>query len=80
MQTQSPCDLASKVADLIDDHGLMGVLEAIIDRESLHSTIGNLIEICHQKADHLESYWQDSQTAKLWAKNAKELDSLEIDN
>lgn len=43
------------IEETIDQHGLATVLETIGD-------------ICHGKADHLRSNWQDEETAKLWSR------------
>lgn len=41
-------------------------LEALVDRMSLSVVLEALAEICHEKAEHLRSEWQDSMTASWW--------------
>lgn len=46
-------------------------LELVIDATSLRSVLEMLAEICHEKADHLASNWQDHTSARAWVKAAK---------
>ena len=46
-------------------------LEELIDEESLRNVLDGLEAICHGKAEHLASNWQDANTAKLWEKAGK---------
>ena len=41
-------------------------LETLIDAHNLDGVLEALSEICHAKAEHLRSNWQDSATAKQW--------------
>jgi len=41
-------------------------LEAMLDQSSLKEVLDMLAEICHEKADHLRSNWQDEAAAKDW--------------
>jgi hypothetical protein len=41
-------------------------LEAMIDQRSLKEVLDMLAEICHEKADHLRSNWQDEAAARDW--------------
>jgi len=43
-----------------------GQLEAMIDQSSLKEVLDMLAEICHEKADHLRSAWQDEVAAREW--------------
>jgi len=51
--------------DLIDKHGLSGVVSALSD-------------ICYEKANHVRTNWQDEVLAKAWEKNAKVLDRVKV--
>jgi hypothetical protein len=53
-----------KIEDIIDDIGIVGVIKSISS-------------VCYEKAEHLESNWQDKESAKNWIKIAKIFDSLE---
>ncbi len=52
-----------KLEELIDSIGVGSVLEAIS-------------EICEEKAEHIESNWQDRVLAKLWQKVGKRIGAL----
>ena len=54
-------------------------LEAIIDKNSLHEVLNALADICAQKADHIQSSYQDKPLAKTWMKASKKLTELEDD-
>lgn len=41
-------------------------LEAMIDQSSLNDVLALLAEVCHEKADHLRSAWQDEAAAEHW--------------
>lgn len=43
------------------------MLEQIIDEKSLEWTVRAISEICHEKADHIVSNWQDKHTAADWS-------------
>jgi hypothetical protein len=59
-----PLDKESKVRleDMIDNHSLATVLDAIAD-------------ICQQKADHLRENWQDDELAGSWDGAASALET-----
>lgn len=44
------------------------MLESLIDREGLYNILDLVSEICHLKADHLASNWQDYNAAKVWTR------------
>jgi len=48
-------------------------LERLIDRTTLETVLEALMEICGEKADHIESEWQDRATAAPWRMAAKTL-------
>lgn len=41
-------------------------LEALIDGSSLDDVLEMLVEICHEKAEHLRCNWQEEAAAKQW--------------
>jgi hypothetical protein len=42
-------------------------LERLIDKTSLQSVLMALSEICGEKAEHVESMWQDRKMTREWA-------------
>jgi hypothetical protein len=50
-------------------------LETMIDNATLDTVLDTLVDICHGKAEHLESNWQDRNAAKAWMRAAKRIDS-----
>ena len=48
-------------------------LEALIDAHGLSLVMAELAEICHGKAEHLATNWQDTRTAKLWSRDAERI-------
>jgi hypothetical protein len=55
-------------------------LELMVDKHSLGGVLQMLAEICNEKASHLESNWQDRETAKVWQRDAAKIDKLNIAN
>ena len=53
---------------------LKEMLETYIDSNSVGDTLTVLAEICHEKAAHLQSAWQDEETAKVWRRQARALE------
>jgi hypothetical protein len=49
-------------------------LEDMIDKNGLRTIASLLIDICREKAEHIETNWQDKTTAKPWARAAKEFE------
>lgn len=49
------------------------VLEQIIDSSSLERLLELVADVCHEKAEHLRSNWQDRNTAKSWERDAAKL-------
>lgn len=41
-------------------------LEALIDLLGLESVLSSIASICLEKADHIESNWQDASLSKCW--------------
>ena len=51
-----------------------------VDKSNLATVMEMLSDICHDKAEHLRSNWQDENTAKLWEHDAEAIISLSIVN
>ncbi len=51
----------------------MEMLEGMVDRYSLSDVFGMLSDICNEKAEHVETNWQDKPLAKAWEQNAETL-------
>ena len=49
-------------------------LEAYIDANSVGDTLTVLADICREKAAHIQSAWQDEETAKVWIRQARALE------
>ena len=41
-------------------------LESLVDTASLQGVLMALSEICGEKAEHIETNWQDKWTARQW--------------
>lgn len=54
------------------------LLEAIIDKIGLEMTMHAIGEICAEKAAHIALNWQDTATAKVWAKGGAIVDVAAI--
>ncbi len=61
---------------MAEDGELEEMLEGIVDRVGLSATLEALATVCGAKADHLESNWQDSVSARPWARLARRLDTV----
>lgn len=49
-------------------------LEALIDKHSLSEVMQALQSVCHDKAEHLRTNWQDYNSADLWDGAAENID------
>lgn len=49
-------------------------LERMIDREGLAAVCTMLADICHGKADHIASNWQDRALAQEWTRCGHAID------
>jgi hypothetical protein len=45
-------------------------LEALVDKHSLAYVLELLGRVCHEKAEHLRSNWQDDVSAREWDRDA----------
>ena len=48
----------------------MVALEAMVDAAGLRNVVWALASICWDKAEHVQSAWQDDQLARDWNANA----------
>lgn len=48
-------------------------IETLVDKHGLRMVAENLVEVCHDKAEHLRSNWQDKASAKIWSRVATKL-------
>ena len=48
----------------------------ILDAKGLDWLIEQLASLCHEKAEHLRSAWQDAPSAKAWTRDAQKLERL----
>ena len=48
----------------------MTALEAMVDAAGLRNVVWALASICRDKAEHVQSAWQDDQLARDWNANA----------
>lgn len=51
-------------------------LEEMIDRHGLKAVLNALGSVCHDKADHVQSNWQDRGLASAWQRAGKACDKL----
>ena len=54
------------------------VLESYMDSYGLTSTLNLISTICHAKAEHVRTNWQEQALAKAWERNAELIDSLTV--
>lgn len=52
-------------------------LEKLMDIYSLAEVVSNLQTICHEKAEHLRTNWNDEAAAKDWDRGAAILGTTE---
>lgn len=53
------------------------IIERIIDSVGLETVVAYMAAICHDKAAHLETNWQDSETAARWQQMGDRLETVE---
>ena len=57
----------------------MNALEELVDQLTLGAILELLERICHKKAEHLRTHWDDEHSAKLWEKAAKQIENINVD-
>jgi len=55
---------------------LLEQLEQLIDQNSLQGVLNTLADVCSEKADHLQSNWQDTFEANIWTCRAKAISKI----
>lgn len=55
-------------------------LEDVIDSVGLSAFLDRVADICHAKAEHVQSTWQDVYLAKLWERAGNKISKLAIDD
>lgn len=53
---------------------LQDEIEQHIDRNSLSGIMDIIATICREKADHLQVNWGNRESAKVWAKAARQIE------
>ena len=53
------------------------VLEEIIDSSSLRQLVSALVQLAHEKAEHIRTNWQDRPLANDWNRAGNLLETLE---
>lgn len=51
-------------------------LEALIDKYGMSQLLFGLAQVCQEKADHVETNWQDKTTARAWHSDAVAVENL----
>lgn len=51
-------------------------LEQLIDQHGLETVLDLLADVCHEKADHLRTTWQDRNAARMWDRDAMRLQKI----
>jgi hypothetical protein len=51
-------------------------LERMVDTLGLAVVLEMLSQVCHEKADHIRTIWQDKQTAGCWDMDGSKIDKL----
>ncbi|MFM7408439.1 MAG: hypothetical protein ACKO3K_17735 [Cuspidothrix sp.] len=57
----------------------MNALEKLVEELTLAAILEMLERICHKKAEHLRTHWQDEETAKLWDKAPRQIENINVD-
>lgn len=64
---------------MTEDLTLDEQLEKIVDRVRLAAVIAALARICHEKADHVRTNWQDKDLADAWQFAGDSIGGIEDD-
>lgn len=49
-------------------------VEELVDEGTLDEVLAALSDVCHEKAEHIRSAWQDRTTARAWEAASVTLD------
>ena len=55
-------------------------VEALVDSATMYDVVEALATICHGKAEHLRSNWQDENAALAWERAANALNRVSLLN
>lgn len=58
---------------------LMEGLERMIDSSTLNGVLSALVDVCNEKAQHIEENWQDSVTSKPWMRLGRSIERAQVD-
>lgn len=53
------------------------LMERYIDEQGPVNAIDCIVEVCHEKANHLVANWQDTSTARVWLALAMRLEKVQ---
>jgi len=56
----------------------LDLIESSVDAIGLRRTVATLSRICHEKADHIDSNWQDHVLSARWRKAGAILDGTAL--
>jgi len=59
-----------------DDRTIAGIMDALLDDLTLAGVLDALASACREKAEHLRSNWQDEASARVWDREARQIDKL----
>jgi hypothetical protein len=48
-------------------------LEAFVDAHGLECVLNRLASVCREKAEHVETNWQDARLARIWNSAANKI-------
>jgi len=60
----------------MDTKEMLETLEDMVDSGSIGDVLETLIELCHEKAEHLRSNWGDDAEAKAWERDGRKIGRL----
>jgi hypothetical protein len=60
--------------------GMLDALESLIDKHGMVNIMLGLVHICDEKAEHVESNWQDLELASAWRKVSDALIGKRLSN
>lgn len=55
-------------------------IEELIDQNSLSAVKEALANVCFEKAEHIQSNWQDSDLAKTWENAGRKIGNVDTDS
>jgi len=76
--TRNPYGIST--AMLIRHDGMLDELERLIDTHGMANIMLGLVHICDEKAEHVESNWQDQVLSDAWRKVSDALISKRLSN